>query len=84
MFGKLYFLECIDNALLCTDYLPLRSCESRRLISFSPLRSTLSSLDLTTIDTVEEVGFLILILIIEYTGCDPYMLVPLYIGFCCF
>lgn len=30
---KLY-LECIDNTLLCTDYLPLRSCEFRGLISF--------------------------------------------------
>lgn len=33
MSGKLY-MECIDNKLLCTDFLPLRSCEFRWLISF--------------------------------------------------
>lgn len=28
MFSKLY-LECIDNGLLCADYVPLDSCEMR-------------------------------------------------------
>lgn len=43
MFGKMY-LECIDTTLLCTDYLPLRSCEFRGLISVVCILSVLYSL----------------------------------------
>lgn len=71
MFGKMY-LECIDTKLLCTDYLPLRSCEFRGLISVV----CILSLYCTPYYKIRvRVGFN---LIIPYSECYSYASASVY------